>query len=503
MFSNEHTEKPASQPKTLFNGLRALIGQQKAPAAQSKTQAVPPKVPSGQPKVAAVQPKIPAVQPKAQAVQSKAPAAQANSFDGLGIAPKILELLDRIKFKVPTPIQQKAIPIAIEGKDLVGIAQTGTGKTHSFAIPMIQLLAAKKGTGLVLAPTRELAIQIDEAFRGIATPFGMKTACLIGGAPMQPQINDLNKNPRIVIATPGRLIDHMSQWHFMPDEVCMLVLDEADRMLDMGFAPQLEKIMRVMPKNRQTMLFSATMPDEIMKMASKYMKLPIRIEVAPQGTVAELVTQELFIVKKEAKNAILKKILGQYHGPVLLFSRTKFGARKITRAIKDMGYSAAEIHSNRSLPQRREALEGFKSGRYRVLVATDIAARGIDVTGIELVLNYDLPEDAENYVHRIGRTGRAGHKGTAISFATPDQINEVRDIEKVTKTTLPRGKNSEIPQEQLMLNPPPKQRGGFRGHGGFSRGGGGRSHGNGGGHGSSHSGGHRPAPKFGRRRGGF
>jgi ATP-dependent RNA helicase RhlE len=425
---------------------------------------------------------------------------QGKSFDGLGIAPKILELLDRIKFKTPTPIQQKAIPIAIEGKDIIGIAQTGTGKTHSFAVPMIQLLAQKKGVGLVLAPTRELAIQIDEAFRGIATPFGMKTACLIGGAPMQPQINDLNKNPRVVIATPGRLIDHMSQWHFVPEEVCMLVLDEADRMLDMGFAPQLEKIMRVLPKNRQTMLFSATMPEAIMQMTSKYMKLPLRVEIAPSGTAAELVTQELFIVKKESKSNVLKKILAQYHGSVLLFSRTKFNARKITRSIKDMGYSSAEIHSNRSLPQRREALEGFKSGRYKVLVATDIAARGIDVTGIELVINYDLPEDAENYVHRIGRTGRAGHKGHAISFATPDQINDVREIEKIIKTTLPRAKNPEIPQEQFMLNPPPKE----RGYKGFSRnkfgGGGGRSAGGGRGGNRGGGGGRRPDSKFGKRR---
>ncbi len=425
----------------------------------------------------------------------KVPQKQGANFDGLGIAPKILELLDRIKFKTPTPIQQKAIPIAIEGKDLIGIAQTGTGKTHAFAVPMIQLLAQKKGTGLVLAPTRELAIQIDEAFRGIATPFGMKTACLIGGAPMQPQINDLNKNPRVVIATPGRLIDHMSQWHFMPDEVCILVLDEADRMLDMGFAPQLEKILRVLPKNRQTMLFSATMPEEIMQMTSKYMKLPLRVEIAPSGTTVELVTQELVIVKKEAKTNVLKKILAQYHGPVLLFSRTKFNARKITRTIKDMGYSAAEIHSNRSLPQRREALEGFKIGRYKVLVATDIAARGIDVIGIELVLNYHLPEDAENYVHRIGRTARAGHKGHAISFATPDQINDVRDIEKIIRTTLPRSKNPEIPQEQFMLNPPPKERGGYKG---FSR----HKFGGNGGRGGSRSGGSgkRPDSRFGKRR---
>jgi ATP-dependent RNA helicase RhlE len=369
---------------------------------------------------------------------------EAANFYGLGIAPKILDILERMKFKVPTPIQLKAIPLALEGKDIVGIAQTGTGKTHSFAIPMVQRLVQKKGIGLVLAPTRELAIQIDEAFAEIARAFGMRTACLIGGAPMPPQVAALRRDPHIVIATPGRLIDHMSQWNFMPDSVVMLVLDEADRMLDMGFAPQIEKILRFLPRERQTMLFSATMPKEIMNIAAKYMKLPLSVEIAPPGTTAELVTQELFIVKKEAKTQLLRKILGQYHGTVLLFSRTKHNAKKIVRSIRDMGYSASEIHSNRSLAQRRDALEGFKSGRYRVLVATDIASRGIDVTGIELVLNYDLPEDAENYVHRIGRTARAGHKGHAISFATPDQGNDVRDIERLIKATLPVSKHAEL-----------------------------------------------------------
>ncbi|TAM36094.1 DEAD/DEAH box helicase [bacterium] len=349
-----------------------------------------------------------------------------------------------MKFKVPTPIQSKAIPLAIEGKDIVGIAQTGTGKTHSFAIPMVQRLAQKKGIGLVLAPTRELAIQIDEAFQEIARAFSMKTACLIGGAPMEPQVQALRRDPRVVIATPGRLIDHMSQWNFIPDTVVMLVLDEADRMLDMGFAPQIDKILRFLPKDRQTMLFSATMPKEIMNIASKHMKLPLSVEIAPSGTTAELVTQELFIVKKEDKSRLLKKLLAQYHGTVLLFSRTKHNARKIVKSIRDMGHSASEIHSNRTLGQRRDALEGFKSGKYRVLVATDIASRGIDVTGIELVLNYDLPEDAENYVHRIGRTARAGHKGHAISFATPDQSNDVRDIEKLIKATLPVSRHPEI-----------------------------------------------------------
>ena len=370
-------------------------------------------------------------------------------FFGLGIAPKILEILERIKFKTPTPIQYKAIPLAIAGKDVIGIAQTGTGKTHAFAIPMVQRLAQRTGVGLVLAPTRELAIQIDEAFQWIVHPFGIKTACLIGGAPMNAQIQALRKDPRVVIATPGRLLDHMSHWNFIADNVTMLVLDEADRMLDMGFAPQITKILKFLPKDRQTMLFSATIPKEIMAIAAAYMKLPVSVEIAPSGTTVERVVQELFIVKKEAKLKLLSKILAQYHGSVLLFSRTKHNARKIKTLIRDMGHSAAEMHSNRSLSQRREALDGFKSGRYKVLVATDIAARGIDVTGIELVINYDLPEDAENYVHRIGRTARAGCNGRAISFATPDQSSDVRDIEKLIRATLPVSKHPGINSEKF------------------------------------------------------
>jgi len=390
-------------------------------------------------------------------INTSIPAQAANqppvSFYGLGIAPKILDILERIKFKSPTPIQLKAIPLAIEGKDVIGIAQTGTGKTYAFAIPMCQRLAQKKGIGLVLAPTRELAIQIDEAFLELARAFGMRTACLIGGAPMPPQVQALRKNPRVVIATPGRLIDHMSQWNFLPNEVTMLVLDEADRMLDMGFAPQIDKILRFLPKERQTMLFSATIPKEIMEMAARHMKLPVSVEIAPSGTTAERVTQELFIINRENKQQLLKKLLAQYHGSVLLFSRTKHNAKKLTRSIRDMGHSAAEIHSNRTLGQRREALEGFKSGKYKVLVATDIAARGIDVTGIELVINYDLPENAENYVHRIGRTGRAGQGGHAISFATPEQKSDVRDIEKLIRTPLPISKHPQVSSAEFIHSP--------------------------------------------------
>ncbi|MCX5711989.1 MAG: DEAD/DEAH box helicase [Candidatus Omnitrophica bacterium] len=371
-------------------------------------------------------------------------------FYGLGIAPKILEILESMKFKTPTPIQLKAIPLAIQGKDIIGIAQTGTGKTHSFAIPMVQLLAQKRGMGLVLAPTRELAIQIDEAFKLLCRGFGMQTACLIGGAPMGAQVQALRRNPRIIIATPGRLIDHIEQHNILLHFVSILVLDEADRMLDMGFAPQIQQIMRYLSKEKQTMLFSATIPQEILQMATKHMKLPVSVEVAPSGTTVEKVTQELFIVKKENKVQLLGKILAQYQGSVLLFSRTKHNAKKLTRSIHQMGYSSAEIHSNRSLNQRREALDGFKSGKYRVLVATDIAARGIDVTAIELVINYDLPEDAENYVHRIGRTARAGQKGHAISFATPEQSIEVKAIEKLIRANLPISKHPQVPAEGFI-----------------------------------------------------
>jgi len=375
------------------------------------------------------------------------------SFDNLGIAPKILEILDRMRFIHPMPIQHKAIPIGIEGKDIIGVAQTGTGKTLAFAIPIIQRLSQKEGRCLVLAPTRELAIQINETFRKIAPMFGIRTAVIIGGASMHAQVMALRKNPRVLIATPGRLADHMQQRNVFLSNVNTLVLDEADRMLDMGFLPQIQRILKAIPKDRQTMLFSATIPGEVVRIAATYMKLPIHVEVAPSGTAAEHIIQELFIVKKSDKRQLLAKLFQQYHGSVLLFSRTKIGAHKITRYIRELGHRAAEIHSDRSLNQRREALEGFKRGKYRILCATDIAARGIDVVGIELVLNYDLPDDAENYVHRIGRTGRAGHEGRAISFATPDQGKDVRNIENIIRTALPIVEHPEFPKEKFTQAP--------------------------------------------------
>ncbi|HPN72904.1 MAG TPA: DEAD/DEAH box helicase, partial [Candidatus Omnitrophota bacterium] len=293
-----------------------------------------------------------------------------------------------------------------------------------------------------------------ETFRKLSPAFGIKTVVIIGGASMTRQIADLKRKPRVIIATPGRLMDHVTQKTLRLSDVEILVIDEADRMLDMGFLPDIKRILGLIPKDRQTMLFSATIPEDVLKIAATEMKLPVHIEVAPSGTAAEKVAQELFIVKKEDKKRILGKILDQYKGSVLIFSRTKIGARKITSMIRNMGHRAAEIHSDRTLGQRKEALEGFKNGRYRILVATDIASRGIDVSGIELVINHDLPDDTENYVHRIGRTGRAGQEGRAISFATPEQGNDVRNIEKLIKTPIPILRHPELPDEKFITASP-------------------------------------------------
>ncbi len=383
-------------------------------------------------------------------------------FAVLGIAPALLEALRKLDYHTPTPIQTQAIPSAIQGKDVVGIAQTGTGKTLAFGIPMIQRLAVGTGRGLVVLPTRELALQVDEALREVGAAMRITTAVLIGGTSLLPQIQALRKNPRIVIATPGRLIDHLHQGTIRLDAMQILVLDEADRMLDMGFAPQIKKIFAYLPRERQTMLFSATMPKEIMALATAQMKLPIRVEVAPAGTTAEHVTQELFVIRKNDKNRLIESLLQTHAATTLIFTRTKYGAKRLVRMIRELGVTVAELHSNRSLNQRREALDGFKSGKYRVLVATDIASRGIDVQGIGLVINYDVPTDAEDYVHRIGRTARAGESGHAITLATPEQRGEIRDIERLVRQTLRVSPLPNLPSARTPVAMPPM---GNRGNG--------------------------------------
>ena len=374
------------------------------------------------------------------------------NFNGLGIEPKILDIIRHLNFTIPTPIQLKSIPVIGEGKDMVGIAQTGTGKTLAFGIPILQRLAKYKGRCLILVPTRELASQVNDHLKIIAHKLDLKTVVIIGGESKYHQIKSLQRRPELIIATPGRLIDHLESKTFNLNEVKILVLDEADLMFDMGFAPQLNKILKLAPKTKQTVLFSATMPPSIMEIATKHMTLPIRIEVAPAGTPAENVIHEVIILHKEDRTLQLQKILSEYKGSVLIFVRTKSSVKNICRHISNMNHTVTEIHSNRTLAQRTRALRGFKEGQFRILVATDIAARGIDVKGIELVLNYDLPDNIEDYIHRIGRTGRAGKMGQAISFATPSQITAVRRIEKIIKKQISLTKLAEIKNEDRKFD---------------------------------------------------
>lgn len=369
------------------------------------------------------------------------------TFASLGVTESILKVLSGLGLDTPTPIQEKAIPPALAGQDVVGIAQTGTGKTFAFGIPMLERLSVLKGRGLIIVPTRELASQVAESIKQIGSPFGLRTAVLIGGEVIQKQLFLLRKNPHIVIATPGRLIDHLKRRTFILDDVKMIVLDEADMMFDLGFAPQMEEVLKMAPSDRQTMLFSATMPAAIAKLAAKYLKLPISIEVAPQGTTAETVDQEVIIVKSSDRFACLDDIIKKHKGSILVFVRTKYGVKEVAKRLVALSHSADEIHSNLSQNRRRTTLEAFRSGKTRILVATDVAARGLDVKGIELVVNYNLPDAHADYVHRIGRTGRAGVNGKAISFATPDQLRDIAAIERLINKKLSIRKNT------YFLNP--------------------------------------------------
>jgi len=369
-------------------------------------------------------------------------AAEASSeaepkFSDLGISESILGILTKLNLNVPTPIQHQAIPVALTGKDLIGIAQTGTGKTFAFGIPMLQKLALEKGQGLVVVPTRELALQVTESLKKLGTSLGLRLATLIGGEAVDRQLFALRKKPHIIVATPGRLLDFLKRRVVKLDQIKVLVLDEADMMFDLGFAKQVEEIIKQTPATRQTMLFSATMPKEIARLAANHLKLPISIEVSPQGTTVEKVEQEIYIVRPIERFDYLEKIIKEHPGSILVFVRTKHGVKEITKKLVSLGHSATEIHSNLSLNRRRAALDSFKNQKNRILVATDVAARGLDVNGIELVGNYNLPDASADYVHRVGRTGRAGKTGKAISLATPDQLRDIRDIERLINKSLP------------------------------------------------------------------
>ncbi|MFZ4648097.1 MAG: DEAD/DEAH box helicase [Patescibacteria group bacterium] len=377
-----------------------------------------------------------------------------NKFSTLGLSADLMTVIAGLKLTTPTPIQEKAIPPALTGTDLIGIAQTGTGKTFAFGVPILERLVKDNDSqAVILLPTRELAIQVEENIRKLNTIAHLPIAVLIGGENIDRQLYLIRRGLRIVVATPGRLADHLKRKSLKLDKTCILVLDEGDMMLDMGFLPQVEEIMAYLPKERQTMLFSATMPNGIVKLAAKHLKTPVRIEVAPAGTSAEQVDQEIYLVKAEDKLRHLEKVLAEYKGSVLVFMRTKYGAKGIVSKLKVLGFSAAEIHSNLSLNQRKDALAGFKSGKYRILVGTDIAARGLDVSGIELVVNYNLPDNLEDYVHRIGRTGRAGKSGKAISFAAITERRQIKEIEKLIKKNLPLKEltGMKFPERKLVV----------------------------------------------------
>jgi len=356
-----------------------------------------------------------------------------SNFSDIGVSPNILKILDKLSLTIPTPIQKQAIPVALKGTDIVGIAQTGTGKTLAFGIPIMEKLLSQNGKALILVPTRELALQVNESIRKLSITLNINTTVLIGGESIGRQFYELKRNPRLIIATPGRLIDHIGRKSIKLDQIKTLVLDEADMMLDMGFLPQIEEVLKAVPKERQTMLFSATMPQEIANLAARHLKLPIRIEVAPQGTTAENVSQEMIVLKANDRADYLEKIIKENEGSILIFVRTRYGVKNIAKKLISNGHKATEIHSDLSQGQRKRALDSFKSGRSRIMVATDVAARGLDVKGIELVINYDLPDSSSDYVHRIGRTARAGKKGKAISLATPGQLKSIRAIEALIK----------------------------------------------------------------------
>ena len=367
------------------------------------------------------------------------------SFAGLDLAQPILRAIADEGYTTPTPIQGKSIPPLLEGRDLLGVAQTGTGKTAAFALPLLHRLADNAGKShprqplaLILAPTRELAGQIGDSFRTYGRHLRLRTGVVFGGVSIRRQIQTLARGVHVLVATPGRLIDLMNRGDLRLDAVEVFILDEADRMLDMGFIRDVKKITAALPKRRQTLLFSATMPKSVQGLAADLLSNPVRVEAAPASTTVEKVDQMVLFVPKDKKRALLGELLNDKDmARVLIFTRTKHGANRVARHLHDRGIHSDAIHGNKAQNARQRALDGFRSGRIRALVATDIAARGIDVEGVTHVINFDLPNDPESYVHRIGRTARAGAAGIAISFCDSGERAHLRDIEKTIRQNVP------------------------------------------------------------------
>ncbi|WP_416368191.1 DEAD/DEAH box helicase [Tritonibacter mobilis] len=366
-------------------------------------------------------------------------------FSSMDLPKHLHTRMEAMGFNTPTPIQARAIPHALNGQDVLGLAQTGTGKTAAFGVPLVaQMLeygrkpAAGTVRGLILAPTRELANQIAETLRGLTEGSPLKTGLVVGGVSINPQIHRLSKGTDILVATPGRLLDILDRKALDLGSCDFLVLDEADQMLDLGFIHALRKIAALLPEERQTMLFSATMPKQMNEIANAYLKSPVRIEVTPPGKPAAKVTQSVHFIAKAEKLSLLKELLSAHDGErTLVFGRTKHGMEKLMKVLDKAGFKAAAIHGNKSQGQRERALKAFKSGEITVLVATDVAARGLDIPDVKYVYNYELPNVPDAYVHRIGRTARAGKDGQAVAFCAPDEIGDLKAIQKTMGITIP------------------------------------------------------------------
>jgi ATP-dependent RNA helicase RhlE len=390
------------------------------------------------------------------------------TFDGFGLAEPISRALAEENYVTPTPIQAHTVPLVLEGRDVVGIAQTGTGKTAAFALPILHRLSAnrtpperKSCRVLVLSPTRELSGQILESFNAYGRHLGLRTALAIGGVSMGKQVRDLMNGVDVLVATPGRLLDLVQSNALRLNRVEVLVLDEADRMLDMGFIDDIRRIVVKLPPQRQTLLFSATMPKAIADLAEHMLRNPAKVAVAPVASTAERVTQRVIHIERAGKPTVLTEILReQAMERAIVFTRTKRGADKLVRTLAQARIAAQALHGNKSQPQRERVLAGFRDGETRVLVATDIAARGIDVDGISHVVNYDVPNEPESYVHRIGRTARAGAAGTAISLCDHDEVPYVRAIEKLIRMSLPATDRRSSPGRSL--DPAPERQEGSR-----------------------------------------
>ena len=376
------------------------------------------------------------------------------NFDELQIHNKLKISIKSANFTIPTPIQSKSIPISLQGKDILGTAQTGTGKTLAFTIPMInKLILNKSSMALIVCPTRELASQVmQNVLKLNMREIGIGNALLIGGESMQKQLRKLNKRARIIVGTPGRINDHLKRKSLNLSRVTYLVLDETDRMLDMGFTPQIEQILKYIPKEHQTLLFSATLPNNILKISEKYLNKPERISVGSLSTPIEKIKQETFQITQDKKYHELINQLVERNGSILVFVKTKHGADKIVKRLKYDDHSAEAIHGNLRQSKRERVISGFRNGKYRILIATDVAARGLDIPLIQHVINYDLPQVPEDYIHRVGRTGRAGKEGSALTFLTNRDKSMWRSIQKLINPNFKLEENFKKPTNKKNKN---------------------------------------------------